>query len=94
MLRNDGLVVGSAVVMPLLETNPPRRGGPPRPPAQENVTVGFLAVMPHCSKRAFPLARWMHPVRAEVAGFYASSDYFSFRLRLTHNRYLLLSVLM
>jgi hypothetical protein len=46
MLRNCGLVVGSAVVMPLLETNPPRRGGPQRPPAQDNVTVGFIAVMP------------------------------------------------
>jgi len=46
LLRNDGLVVVSAVVMPFLETNAPRRGGPPRPPAQENVTVGFLAVMP------------------------------------------------
>ena len=45
VFQNDGLALGSAVVMPLLETNPPRSGGPLYPPAQENVTVGFLAIM-------------------------------------------------
>ena len=53
-----------------METNPPRRGGPPCPPAQENVTVGFCddACL---AGDGLPLARWMYPVRAEVAGCYA-----------------------
>ncbi len=51
-------------------SNPPRRGGPLCPPAHESITVEFcgdacLAV------NGLPLARWMHPVRAEVAGCYA-----------------------
>jgi hypothetical protein len=45
VFQTAGLALGSAVVMPLLETNPPRSGGPLYPPAQENVTVGFLAIM-------------------------------------------------
>ena len=54
------------------ETNPPRRGGPLCPPAQENVTVGFCD--DDClAGTGLPLARWMHPVRAEVAGCYAKS---------------------
>jgi len=57
MLRNYNLVVGSAVVMPLLETSPPRRGGPPCPPAQDNVTAGFLAEMPDSLQVWFLLAQ-------------------------------------
>ena len=54
------------------ETNPPRMGGPLCPPTQENVTVGFcddacLAV------NGCPLARWMHPVRADAAGRYETT---------------------
>ena len=56
MLRNYNLAIGSAVVMPLLETNPPRRGGPPRPSAQENVTVRFLAVMPDSLQVSYRLS--------------------------------------
>ena len=53
-----------------IETNSLRRGGPLCPPAQENITVGFCGDV--ClAVNALPLARWMHPVRAEVAGYYA-----------------------
>ena len=40
-LRNDCFVFGSASMMALIETNPPRRGGPLCPPAQVNITGGF-----------------------------------------------------
>ena len=59
----------SMLELPPQKTNPPRRGGPLCPPAQENVTVVFcddacLAI------NGLPLARWMHPVRADAAGRY------------------------
>jgi len=51
------------------ETNPLRRGGPLCPPAQENVTVVFCDYACFAGN-ALPLARWMHPVRADAAGRY------------------------
>jgi hypothetical protein len=38
-------VLGSALVMPLIETNPPRRGEPPRPPARIDTVLLMLMLM-------------------------------------------------
>ena len=58
--------------MAFFETNSLRRGGPLGPPAQENITVGFCGDV--ClAVNALPLARWMHLVRAEVAGYYEAT---------------------
>ena len=49
-----------------LTTQTPRRGGPLCPPARFAVSLLFGWPQTRC-----PLARWMHRVRAEVAGCYA-----------------------
>ncbi len=46
--------------------NPPRRGGPPCPPGRIDTVLTFIDVN-------VALARWMHRVRAEVAGCNAKS---------------------
>ena len=76
VLRNYCFVFGSACMMDLIETNPPRRGGPPCPPARENIAVGFcpdalLAV------NGLPLARRMH---AYAAGRYETTVFCLVRL--------------
>ena len=58
--------------------------GTPYTPAQENVTVGF------CDDACFagnglPLAQWMHPVRAEVAGCYVKDRRLIVSARLGSN---------
>jgi hypothetical protein len=45
MLGNFCFVLGSASVMPLIETNPPRRVGPPRPPARIDTVLLMLMLM-------------------------------------------------
>ena len=52
----------TAPLMPFMETNPPRRGGPPRPPARIGMKMGFVDVNT-------PLAGWMDRVCADLAGY-------------------------
>ncbi len=74
MLQTDCFVFGPVFVMPLIETNPLRRGGPLRPPASIDT------VLPSLDAYA-ALAGWMHRVCAELAGCYETSDYWMLRLR-------------
>ena len=70
-LLTEMLNLFTAPMRPFIETNPLRRGGPLCLPAQENITVGFCGDA--ClAGNGYSLARWMHPVRAEVAGRYDS----------------------
>ena len=69
-LLTEMLNLFTAPMRPFIETNPLRRGGPLCPPAHESLTVGSCGDV--ClAVNGLPLARWMHPVRAEVAGCYA-----------------------
>ena len=61
-------------LMPLMETNPPRRGGPLCPPARIDTAWLNIDVYP-------PLAGWMHRVCADLAGWDENSVWFSVRLR-------------
>ena len=70
MLGNFCFVRGSASVMPLIETNPPRRGGPPRPPAR--IDTVLLMLMSIADVHA-ALAGWMHRVCADLAGCWETS---------------------
>jgi hypothetical protein len=71
MLGNFRFVFGSALVMPLIGTNPPRRGGPPRPPARIDTVLLMLMLMLMLMSIAdvhAALAWWMHRVCADLAG--------------------------
>jgi hypothetical protein len=74
MLQTDCFVFGPVFVMPLIETNPPRRGGPRCPPASIDT------VLPSLDAYA-ALAGWMHRVRAELAGCYETSNCWMLLLR-------------
>jgi hypothetical protein len=63
----------TAPLMPLMETNPPRRGGPPRPPARIGMKMGLVDVNT-------PLAGWMHRPCADLAGCYENSVWYWVRL--------------
>ena len=73
MLGDFCFVLGSALVMPFIETNPPRRCGPPRPPARFGVELPIADV--HAA-----LAGWMQDVRADRAGCYGNSVWYLVRL--------------
>ncbi len=61
--------------MPLIETKPPRRGGPPCPPARIDTVLPFLDAYA-------ALAGWMDRVRADLAECNENSDYWMLRLGL------------
>ena len=56
----------TASLMPLIETNPPRRGRPLRRPARVGTKMGFVDAYA-------ALAGWMHRVCADLAGCYETS---------------------
>ena len=60
----------TAQLMPLIETNPPRRGGPLCPPARNGLGLPFA--LPIVDVNAV-LVRWMHRVCADLAGCYENS---------------------
>ena len=68
-------MLGSALVMPLIETNPPRRGGPLCPPARIDTVLPLADVDVNAT-----LAGWMHRVCADLAGCYEIPVWCSVRL--------------
>ena len=64
----------TAPLMSLIETNPPRRGGPLCPPACIDALLAIIDVYT-------ALARWMHRVCADLAGWDETSVWCSVRLR-------------
>ncbi|MFN7829719.1 MAG: hypothetical protein ACK5NX_00805, partial [Armatimonadota bacterium] len=59
--------------MPLIQTNPLRRGGPLCLPARIDTVLLFVDVNA-------ALAGWMHRGCADLAGCYETSDYWMVRL--------------
>ncbi len=57
-----------APLMPFMETNPPRRGGPPRPPERIGMKMGFIVMVLLFIDVDTALAGWMHRVCADLAG--------------------------
>ena len=66
--------------MPLIETNPLRRGGPLCPPARIDTVLPFVDVDVDVDVYT-ALAGWMHRVCADLAGCYETSDCWMVRLR-------------
>ena len=71
-------MLGSALVIPLIETNPLRRGGPLCPPARIDMVLLFVDVDAHAHAA---LAGWMHRVCADLAGCYEIPVWSLVRLR-------------
>ncbi len=67
MLGKSRLVLGSALVMPLIETNPPLGGGPLCLPARFDTVLLMLMFMSFADVYA-ALAGWLHRVFADLAG--------------------------
>ena len=74
MLQTDCFVFGPVFVMPLIETNPPRRGGPLCPPERIDTVLLFVDVDVDVDVDAnAALGGWMHCVCADLAGCYKTT---------------------
>ena len=65
---------GPVLMMPRIETNPPRRGGQSCPPARIDTVLPIVFAYA-------ALAGWMDRVRADLAECNGNSDYWMHRLR-------------
>ncbi len=67
-------MLGSPLVMPLIETNTPRRGGPLCPPARIDTVLLFVDVDVDVDVDAnAALGGWMHCVCADLARCYKTT---------------------